>query len=93
MTTAKASVDFIVIPPMSGRRIIAFRGVVSKAPPSGAVSLLSWRNPSARLHCIAEAGREVFFVINHKVEDPDRDNEFHSPFSDAMAKVSYSSSF
>ena len=46
-----------------------------------------------RLHWIPEAGREVFFVINHNVEDIDRDNNFHSSFSDATAKVSYTFRF
>ena len=46
-----------------------------------------------RLHWIPEAGREVFFVINHNVEDLDRDNSFHSAFADATAKVSYNFRF
>jgi hypothetical protein len=46
-----------------------------------------------RLHWIPEAGREVYFVINHNVEDIDRDNNFHSSFSDATAKVSYTFRF
>ena len=46
-----------------------------------------------RLHWIPEAGREVFFVINHNLEDFDRDNRFHSAFSDVTAKVSYTFRF
>jgi len=46
-----------------------------------------------RLHWIPEAGREVYFVINHNVADPDRDNRFHSTFSDATAKVNYTFRF
>jgi hypothetical protein len=46
-----------------------------------------------RLHWIPEAGREVYFVINHNVADPDRDNRFHSVFSDATAKVNYTFRF
>jgi hypothetical protein len=46
-----------------------------------------------RLHWIPEAGREVYFVINHNVEDLDRDNNFHSSFSDATAKINYTFRF
>jgi hypothetical protein len=46
-----------------------------------------------RLHWIPEAGREVYFVINHNVADPDRDNNFHSTFSDVSAKVNYTFRF
>lgn len=46
-----------------------------------------------RLHWIPEAGREVYFVINHNVADGDRDNRFHSAFSDATAKVNYTFRF
>jgi hypothetical protein len=63
------------------------------------VNLIQYDNVSEvaginmRLHWIPEAGREVFFVINHNVEDFDRDNNFHSSFSDATAKVSYTFRF
>ena len=63
------------------------------------VNLIQYDNVSEvaginmRLHWIPEAGREVFFVINHNVEDLDRDNKFHSSFSDATAKVSYTFRF
>jgi len=33
-------------------------------------------------HWIPQAGREICFVINHNVADPDRDNRFHSTFSE-----------
>jgi hypothetical protein len=32
-------------------------------------------------------------VINHNVEDLDRDNQFHSAFSDVTAKVNYTIRF
>ena len=63
------------------------------------VNLIQYDNVSEvaginmRLHWIPEAGREVFFVINHNVEDIDGDNSFHSAFSDATAKVSYTFRF
>jgi hypothetical protein len=46
-----------------------------------------------RLHWIPQAGREVFFVINHNVADPDRDNSFHSTYSDMTAKMNYTFRF
>ncbi len=46
-----------------------------------------------RLHWIPESGRDFFFVINHTLEDFDRDNSFHSTFSDATAKISYTFRF
>jgi hypothetical protein len=42
-----------------------------------------------RWHWIPEAGRELFFVINHNVSDPDRDNRFKSISSDVTVKLGY----
>ncbi len=63
------------------------------------VNLIQYDNVSEvaginmRLHWIPEAGREVYFVINHNVEDFDRDNYFHSSFSYETAKVNYTLRF
>ncbi|HEY8518711.1 MAG TPA: sugar-binding protein [Gammaproteobacteria bacterium] len=47
-----------------------------------------------RLHWIPEAGREIYFVINHELQDfVDRDNRFDSLFSDATVKVNYTFRF
>jgi hypothetical protein len=46
-----------------------------------------------RLNWIPEAGREMYFVINHNVQDFDRDNRFHSLASDVIAKASYTFRF
>ena len=52
------------------------------------VNLVQYDNASetaginSRLHWIPEAGRELFVVINHNVEDFDRDNSFHSNVAD-----------
>jgi hypothetical protein len=46
-----------------------------------------------RLNWIPEAGRELFFVINHNLEDFDRDNRFHSASADVVAKMSYTFRF
>ena len=39
-----------------------------------------------RLHWIPEAGRELFFVINHNLQDFDRDNSFESEQADISLK-------
>ena len=63
------------------------------------VNLIQYDNVSEvaginmRLHWIPQAGREVYFVINHNVVDIDGDNRFHSAFSDATAKVNYTFRF
>jgi hypothetical protein len=63
------------------------------------VNLIQYDNVSEtigvnmRLHWIPEAGREVFFVINHNLEDLDRDNTFHSATADVVAKLSYTFRF
>lgn len=52
------------------------------------VNLLQYSNDSevaginSRIHWIPQAGRELFVVLNHNLEDPDLDNEFHSSFAD-----------
>jgi hypothetical protein len=46
-----------------------------------------------RLHWIPEAGRELFFVINHDFEDFDLDGRFSSRFVEATVKMSYTFRF
>ena len=48
---------------------------------------------NSRLHWIPEAGREMFFVINHNFEDYDRDNRFESLDAEATIKFSYTFRF
>lgn len=63
------------------------------------VNLIQYDNVSEimgvnmRLHWIPEAGREIFFVINHNLEDVDRDNALHSIASDVVAKLAYTFRF
>jgi len=72
---------------------------ISFSPTVSWVNLIQYDNVSEvaginmRLHWIPEAGREMYFVINHNVEDVDRDNQFHSAFSDVTAKVNYTIRF
>jgi hypothetical protein len=77
----RAGFDFAFSPTISWVNLIQYDNVTEVA------------GINMRLHWIPEAGREVFFVINHNVEDLDRDNEFHSAFSDATAKISYTFRF
>jgi hypothetical protein len=46
-----------------------------------------------RLNWIPEAGRELYFVVNHNLQDFDEDNRFHSLASDVVAKASYTFRF
>lgn len=48
---------------------------------------------NSRLHWIPQAGREGFLVINHNLQDLDRDNEFHSSFAELTLKYSYTFRF
>jgi hypothetical protein len=63
------------------------------------VNLIQYDNVSEtmginmRLHWIPQAGREIYFVINHNLEDYDRDNRFHSTYSEAVAKLNYTFRF
>ena len=59
------------------------------------VNLLQYDNDSelvginSRLHWIPRAGREAFIVLNHNLQDLDRDNSFHSSLADLSIKFSY----
>jgi hypothetical protein len=49
---------------------------------------------NSRLHWIPRAGREGFLVLNHNLQDIDnRDNDFHSSFSETTIKYSYTFRF
>jgi hypothetical protein len=68
-------------------------------------SRLSWTNliqydnvsevmgVNLRLNYIPQAGREMFFVINHNLQDIDRDDSFTSSTSDLVAKINYTFRF
>jgi hypothetical protein len=77
----RVGVDFAFSPTLSWVNLIQYDNVSEIA------------GINMRLHWIPEAGREVYFVINHNVEDFDEDNRFHSSFSDATAKVNYTFRF
>jgi hypothetical protein len=63
------------------------------------INLIQYDNVSetigvnSRLHWIPQAGREAYLVLNHNLEDIDRDNQFHSSFSELTLKYSYTFRF
>ena len=63
------------------------------------VNLIQYDNVSEtiginmRWHWIPEAGRELYFVINHNMQDLDRDNSFKTAFSDLTTKFTYTFRF
>ena len=63
------------------------------------VNLIQYDNVSetaginSRLHWIPEAGREAFIVLNHGLEDFDRDNSFNSLQADLTLKFNYTFRF
>ena len=68
-------------------------------------STLSWTNLiqydnqsetigfNSRLHWIPEAGREGYLVLNHNLQDLDKDNTFHTSFHEVTLKYSYTFRF
>jgi hypothetical protein len=77
----RAGIDFVFSSKLSWVNLIQYDNVTETA------------GINMRLHFIPEPGRDLFFVVNHNVEDLDRDNNFHSASSDMTAKVSYTFRF
>ena len=48
---------------------------------------------SSRLHWIPQAGREAFIVLNHNLQDLERNNSFHSTLADLSLKLNYTFRF
>jgi hypothetical protein len=63
------------------------------------INLIQYDNVSevlginSRLHWIPRAGQEGFIVLNHNLQDFDKDNSFHSSFSDLSVKFNYTFRF
>ena len=63
------------------------------------VNLMQYDNGSetagfnSRLHWIPQAGRELFLVLNHSLQDFDRDNTFNSDHADLTLKFNYTFRF
>jgi hypothetical protein len=80
-------------------RLAQFRTEVVFSSTLSWVTLIQYDNVSetiginSRVHWIPEAGREAFVVLNHNLQDLDRDNEFHSSFAEAAIKFNYTFRF
>ncbi len=63
------------------------------------VNLVQWDNDTdevginSRLHWIPQAGREVYLVLNHNLQDHDEDGTFRSMEADVTAKLNYTFRF
>ena len=63
------------------------------------VNLIQYDNVSetaginSRFHWIPEAGREFFIVLNHSLQDFDRNNSFRSDHADLTLKFNYTFRF
>ncbi len=72
---------------------------IAFSPTLSWVNLIQYDNVSevaginTRLLWIPRAGREIYFVINHNLQDVDRDNRFQSDTADVTAKVNYTVRF
>ncbi len=76
-------------------RLASFRTELAFSSTLSWVTLIQYDNLSeniginSRVHWIPQAGREAFLVLNHTLQDLDRDNRFHTAFSEATVKFSY----
>ena len=59
----------------------------------GGGQLIETMGINARLHWIPEAGREAFIVLNHNLQDFDRNNRFNSASADLALKFNYTFRF
>lgn len=63
------------------------------------INLIQYDNVSetvginSRLHWMPQAGREAYLVLNHNIDDADRDGIYHSSFSELTLKYSYTFRF
>ena len=80
-------------------RLASFRADVVFSPKLSWVTLLQYDNVSEimginlRLHWVPEPGQDGYIVINHNLDDPDRDDDFHSLSTEAAVKFSYTFRF
>jgi hypothetical protein len=84
--------DFIV-------RLVTLRTDVVFSSTLSWVNLIQYDNVSenvginSRLHWIPEAGKEAFIVLNHNLQDIDRNDSFHSTNADLTLKFTYTFRF
>ena len=100
--TATISSDWndIVLPQGSFiTRLTSANSQIAFSPTLYWISLIQYDNLSeeiginTRLQWIPKAGQEAFIVLNHNMQDWDRDNSFHSARSDLSMKFRYTFRF
>ncbi len=97
---ASYSIDDINLPQGSfTSRLIRLRADLVFSSTLSWANLVQWDNTSSsmginsRFHWIPEAGREVFLVLNHNLQDIDSNRNFRSETADLTAKVNYTFRF
>ena len=78
---ARIGLDFVFSSKLSWANLIQYDNDTETA---GINSMIHWR---------PEAGRDLFVVLNHSLEDPNRDDHFHSAFADFSIKFNYTFRF
>lgn len=84
--------DFVV-------RLVTFQADIIFSSTLSWVNLIQYDNVSetvginSRLHWIPEAGREAFIVLNHNLQDTDKNDSFHSSQADLTLKLNYTFRF
>jgi hypothetical protein len=80
-------------------RLTQFRTEVVFSSTLSWVTLIQYDNVSetiginSRVHWVPEAGREAYLVVNHNLQDLDRNDSFHSSFSELAIKFNYTYRF
>ncbi len=80
-------------------RLVQFRTELVFSAKLSWVTLIQYDNVSenigvnSRIHWIPEAGQQAYLVLNHNLQDLDRDNSFDSSFSETAIKFNYTFRF
>jgi hypothetical protein len=80
-------------------RLVSISAVYGFTPNLYWINLVQYDNGSeqmginTRLHWIPKAGQEGFIVLNHNLQDFDKDNSFSSASSDLSVKFKYTFRF
>lgn len=100
LTQLRYEVNDIALPQGSfTTRLVQLRGNIVFSSTLSWVTLIQYDNVSevvginSRLHWIPQAGREGFIVLNHNLQDFDRDGRFASLTAEATVKFNYTFRF
>ena len=92
-------IDVDNLPRRFETRLVSYRTEVAFSSTLSWATLIQYDNVTetiginSRVQWIPQAGREAFLVLNHNLQDLDRDNRFHTAFSDMAMKFSYTFRF